>query len=95
MPVSPQMQGKVVTVARHIMEQERTFPQATGEFSNLLSEITLAAKLIHREVSKASRDAQRVWGSTEQEAMDAAVVQEAEENFQPEPEQTVAVGNND
>jgi len=53
MPVSANMQGKVVTVGRYIMEQERLYPQATGEFSDLLSEIMLAAKLIHREVSKA------------------------------------------
>jgi fructose-1,6-bisphosphatase I len=45
--------GKVVTISRHIMEQERQFPRATGEFSNLLSEITLAAKIIMREVTKA------------------------------------------
>jgi fructose-1,6-bisphosphatase I len=45
--------GKVVTISRHIMEQERKFPRATGEFSNLLSEITLAAKIIMREVTKA------------------------------------------
>jgi len=45
--------GKVVTISRHIMEQERNFPRATGEFSNLLSEITLAAKIIMREVTKA------------------------------------------
>jgi fructose-1,6-bisphosphatase I len=53
MPVSDGMKGKVVTVARHIMEQERRFPQATGEFSDLLSDILIAAKIIHREVSKA------------------------------------------
>ena len=53
MPVSSKMKGKVVTVARHIMEMERNFPDATGDFSDLLSEITLAAKLIHREVTKA------------------------------------------
>jgi fructose-1,6-bisphosphatase I len=35
------------------MEQERKYPRATGEFSNLLSEITLAAKIIMREVTKA------------------------------------------
>jgi len=53
MPISASMKGKVITVSRHIMEMERHYPQATGEFSDLLSEITLAAKLIHREVSKA------------------------------------------
>ncbi len=53
MSVSERMRGKVVTVARHIMEQERLHPEATGEFSALLHDIMLAAKLIHREVSKA------------------------------------------
>ncbi len=45
--------AKVVTISRHIMEQERKFPSATGEFSDLLSDITLAAKIIMREVAKA------------------------------------------
>ncbi len=53
MSVSSELKGKVVTVARHIMAQERLHPQATGEFSALLHDIMLAAKLIHREVSKA------------------------------------------
>jgi fructose-1,6-bisphosphatase I len=53
MPVSAKMKGKVVTVGRYIMERERDYPEATGEFSDLLSDIMLAAKLIHREVTKA------------------------------------------
>ncbi len=53
MALSPELQGKVVTVTRYIMEQERLHPHATGELSDLLSEIILAAKLIYREVSKA------------------------------------------
>ena len=53
MPISNEMKNKVVTVGRYIMEMERKFPEATGEFSNLLTEITLAGKLIQREVSKA------------------------------------------
>jgi fructose-1,6-bisphosphatase I len=35
------------------MEQERKFPSATGEFSALLTQICLAAKIIHREVTRA------------------------------------------
>jgi fructose-1,6-bisphosphatase I len=35
------------------MEQQRKFPEAEGEFSGLLTEITLAAKLIARDVRKA------------------------------------------
>ena len=53
MSVMKDLQGKVVTVSRFIVEQERNFPEATGEFSDLLSDIMLAAKLIQREVSKA------------------------------------------
>ena len=53
MAVSERMRGKVVTVSRHIMEQERRYPEAAGDFSNLLTDIILAAKLIHRETSKA------------------------------------------
>lgn len=44
---------KLVTVERHLMEQERKHPQATGEFSSLLSDITIAGKVVSREVNKA------------------------------------------
>jgi fructose-1,6-bisphosphatase I len=43
----------VVTIGRHIIEQERRFPEATGAFSNMLNDIALAAKLISREVRRA------------------------------------------
>jgi fructose-1,6-bisphosphatase I len=43
----------VVTIERHIIEQERRFPEATGAFSSILYEIALAAKLIAREVNMA------------------------------------------
>jgi fructose-1,6-bisphosphatase I len=38
---------------RHIMEQQRDYPGATGDFTSLLTQIALAAKIISREVSKA------------------------------------------
>ena len=44
---------KTYTLGRFIMEQERNYPAATGEFSSLLLDVTLAAKIITREVSKA------------------------------------------
>jgi len=53
MAISENMRGKVVTVTRYIMERERDFPHASGEFSNLLSDILLAGKLIHRQVTRA------------------------------------------
>jgi fructose-1,6-bisphosphatase I len=44
---------QVITISRHIMEQQRKYPEARGEFSGLLSDITLAIKLIARDVRKA------------------------------------------
>ena len=44
---------KFMTLERFINEQERTYPNATGAFSGLLHDISLAAKLVWREVSKA------------------------------------------
>jgi fructose-1,6-bisphosphatase I len=44
---------RLVTIDRHITETQRKFPHATGEFSALLNDIALAAKIISREVNKA------------------------------------------
>src|SRR5436190_9711093 len=43
----------VITIERYIMEQERLHPEATGELSNLLYDICLAAKIISRQVRRA------------------------------------------
>jgi fructose-1,6-bisphosphatase I len=63
--------SSVVTIERHIIDQERQFPEATGAFSNILYEIALAAKMINREVNKAglvdilgATDATNVHGET-------------------------------
>lgn len=45
--------SSIVTIERHIIEQERKYPEATGAFSNILYDIALAAKLISGEVNKA------------------------------------------
>jgi fructose-1,6-bisphosphatase I len=47
------MSNKVVTIERHIIEGERAHPGASGSFSGILRDLTLAFKLIWREVSKA------------------------------------------
>lgn len=44
---------KLVTIEAHIMAQERKFPEATGEFSSLLTNLAVAAKVVTREVRKA------------------------------------------
>jgi len=41
------------TLTRFIIEQQRNYPAATGEFTNLLIELTKAGKIIAREVNKA------------------------------------------
>jgi fructose-1,6-bisphosphatase I len=47
------MDRYVVTLGRFILEQERDHPGATGALTSVLYDLTQAAKLIHREVSKA------------------------------------------
>jgi fructose-1,6-bisphosphatase I len=48
-----QSAAKFMTLERYINEQEELHPGATGEFSGLLHDLSLAAKLVWREVSKA------------------------------------------
>ena len=43
----------VLTIERHILEQQRDYPHATGAFTGLLYDIALAAKLIARETTRA------------------------------------------
>lgn len=45
--------GRFMTIERHIIEGERRHPEATGELSSLLTDISLAAKIISLEVNKA------------------------------------------
>ena len=47
------MPRSVVTIERHIIEQERRFPEATGAFSSILYDIALAGKMISYEVRRA------------------------------------------
>jgi fructose-1,6-bisphosphatase I len=42
-----------MTIERFIMDQERLHPEATGELSNLLYDVCLAAKIISRQVRRA------------------------------------------
>jgi fructose-1,6-bisphosphatase I len=45
--------SKIVTIQRHIMEQQALHPAATGEFTRLLWDLVLAFKMISREVNRA------------------------------------------
>ena len=45
---------KAVTLSRHVLDDEKQHPEATGEFSALLIQIGYAAKLLSREISRAA-----------------------------------------
>jgi len=47
------MPNRAVTLSQFVLQQERLNPGATGEFTSLLHDIELAAKLINREVTRA------------------------------------------
>jgi fructose-1,6-bisphosphatase I len=44
---------RAISLHQFILRQERLHPEATGEFTNLLTDIALAAKIINREVTRA------------------------------------------
>jgi fructose-1,6-bisphosphatase I len=49
----PHTDTSVVTIERFIIEQERQFPQATGDLSGILYDIALAGKMIANKVRRA------------------------------------------
>jgi fructose-1,6-bisphosphatase I len=44
---------KLITIERHIADQQHLYKEATGEFSRLLRDLTLAVRVISREVRRA------------------------------------------
>ena len=51
--IDPSHEKPAITVQQHILQEQRRFPGASGEFSFLLSGITLAAKQIQAKVRRA------------------------------------------
>ncbi len=47
------MPDKIITIERHIIEQQRAYPEATGMLSSLLYDVALVAKIIARETTRA------------------------------------------
>jgi len=45
--------SRVITIERFILDQEEKYPEATGELSNLLYDIALAAKIIAANIRRA------------------------------------------
>ncbi len=69
--------SKLMTLGRHIDEGERAHPEATGDFSGLLSDLAIAVKLIWREVSKAGLV--DILGSTEKHNISGDEVKKLDE----------------
>lgn len=66
-----------MTLERFINEQERLYANATGEFSGLLQDLSLAAKLVWREVSKAGLV--NILGTTDRMNVSGDVVKKLDE----------------
>lgn len=47
------LKGTIYTIGRHLVEQEKNFPHATGDFTNLLWDLTIAFKIISNQVNQA------------------------------------------
>ena len=64
---------QITTIERHILNQQKNFPDATGAFTHLLYDIALAAKIISRETNRAglagilgSSDDHNIYGERQQ-----------------------------
>lgn len=63
----------LITIERHIFEQQKRFPQATGTFTKMLQDMALAAKIIAKETTRAgltnilgSAETENVFGERQQ-----------------------------
>ena len=55
--------SKLITIERHITEEGALHPEATGEFSHLLRDFTLALRILARDVRRAGLN--DILGATE------------------------------
>lgn len=69
----PDQHAKLITIERHIQEQQRLHPSATGKFTAMLQDMALAAKLIARQTTRAgianilgAADSQNSFGEIQQ-----------------------------
>lgn len=69
--------SKFMTLERHILEGGRMHPHATGQFSGLLHDLALAAKLVWREVTKAGLV--NILGATDRMNISGDVVKKLDE----------------
>jgi fructose-1,6-bisphosphatase I len=85
-------QNSVVTIEQFIINRQQEFPYASGELSSLLRDISLAGKVINREVNKAGLvDILGIHGS---ENVHGEVVKKLDVFAHQELIKTLALGNN-
>ena len=53
MTVERKFSDKIVTIERHILDQQSKFPEATGTLTNLLDDLALSAKIIASHTTRA------------------------------------------
>jgi fructose-1,6-bisphosphatase I len=65
--------SRIMTIERHIFEQQKNHPEATGVFTSLIYDLALAAKIISKETNRAgiagiigSTDGENVFGERQQ-----------------------------
>jgi len=69
--------GKIVTIERFILDQQRIYPDATGTLTNILYDIALAAKIIASKTIRAGLA--DILGSAGKENIQGEVVQKLDE----------------
>jgi len=69
--------SKLTTVQQHILDEERLHPEATGDFTQLLTSLIVAAKIISREVNKAGLV--RILGETDNVNVHGEIVMKLDE----------------
>lgn len=72
-----QLPGNLQTIESHILDLQTLHPGASGDFTGLLNDITFAAKIISREVTKAGLV--DILGATEAENVQGEVVQKLDD----------------
>ena len=66
------------TIESHILELQRMHPSASGDFTGLLNDISLAAKIVSQEVNKAGL-AEDILGATDEINVQGEVVQKLDD----------------
>jgi len=69
--------GKIVTIERFILDQQRSYPEATGALTNILYDIALAAKMIASKTTRAGLS--DILGDAGKENIQGEVVQKLDE----------------